>query len=96
MAILSYTTVREGLRAARAIREGKLPTPDEIAAAPRLSSWAVVDAETCFPRLVGEVHNHPHLADGWCTTSVVLAMDPDGQWARKISRLYRLSDPLAL
>lgn len=96
MVILSDKTVRDGLRAACAIREGKLPTTDEIAAAPRLSGWAIVDAETGFPRLVGVVHNHPRLANGWCTTSVVLAMDPDGRWARTMSRLYHLSEPLGL
>jgi hypothetical protein len=94
MARLTAEVLRDGLRAAADIRNGKLPTPNELEVAPVLSQWAVAEDVSGLPRLVGSVRRHPLLGSGWCTTSVVLAMAPDRTWARTISRLYRLAEPL--
>ena len=45
-------------------------------------------------RLIGVVSGHPSIADGWCTTSVVLAADEAAGWARTVSRYYRLGPRL--
>lgn len=95
MVHLSRETVRVGLQAALAIRTGKLPTQAELEQAPQISQWAWTDAEAGVPRLFGWVEGHPELGTGWCTTSVVLAMDMERSWARTVSRLYRLAEPLS-
>ena len=87
MARLTDQMVKSGLRAAIAIRNGNLPTEAELDAAPVLSHWILADAGSGFHRLVGVVHGHPLLGPGWCTTSVVLAMNADYSWARTVSRL---------
>lgn len=94
MVPLSRETVRNGLQAALAIHTGKLPTQAELEKAPQMSSWTWTD-EVGAPRLFGWVEGHPKLGTGWCTTSVVLAMDKDRRWARTVSRLYRLAEPLS-
>ncbi|MET0436247.1 MAG: DUF6634 family protein [Devosia sp.] len=95
MVRLSRKTVRDGLQAALAIRTGKLPTKAEIEQAPQISKWAWTANDAGFARLFGWVEGHPRLGTGWCTTSVVLAMDTERRWARTVSRLYRLAEPLS-
>ena len=90
----SSETVSAGLRAAIHLKEGHLPAEADLQAAPLLSGWALVAEPPSLHRLVGVVSGHPIIADGWCTTSVVLVIDPQRQWARTISRLYRLKQPL--
>jgi hypothetical protein len=94
MTRLTTQAVRDGLRAAAEIRNGKLPSPADLAAAPILTHWALTEDGSGLPRLVGVVRGHPLLGSGWCTTSTVLAMAPDATWARTVSRLYRLDEPL--
>ncbi|MCF1742051.1 DUF6634 family protein [Paradevosia shaoguanensis] len=94
MSLLTRDTVLAGLRAARRIQQGHLPTQAELAAAPVLSNWVLAEEPGNLFRLAGMVSGHPLLADGWCTTSIVLVMDPDRNWARTVSRLYRLEKPL--
>ena len=94
MARLTAEALRDGLRAAADIRKGKLPSGAELVAAPVLSQWAVTKDVSGLPRLIGSVRDHPLLGNGWCTTSVVLAMASDRTWARTVTRLYRLAEPL--
>jgi len=91
---LTRDTVMAGLQAARHIQQGHLPTEADLAAAPVLSNWVLADEPGNLFRLAGMVSGHPLLADGWCTTSIVLVMDPHRKWARTVSRLYRLEKPL--
>ena len=94
MSRLSRETLAAGLRAALRIQEGELPTDADLAAAPRLEGWAIEEVEANLYRLVGVVTGHPTVADGWCTTSVLLVIDENRKWARTVSRLYRLGRPL--
>lgn len=91
---LSIETLSAGLRAALRIQEGQLPTDDEVRAAPLLSDWALEEVSPNLVRLVGFVSGHPLLPDGLCMTSVVLVIDTNRNWARTVSRLYRLTQPL--
>jgi hypothetical protein len=94
MSILPRETVIAGLEAARKIKEGHLPTNEDLSDAPILADWALGDSSNDLVRLVGWVTGHPLLDDGWITTSVLLAIDPERKWARTVSRLYRLDKPL--
>ena len=96
MAKLTITAVQEGLRAAIDIRNGNLPIEAQLDEAPVLSQWVLSEVGSGLHCLVGIVSGHPLLDPGWCTTSVVLVMDPHHRWARTVSRLYRLAEPLAL
>lgn len=42
---------------------------------------------------IGEVTGHPHIPDGWITTSRVIEVADDRSWMRTKSRVYRLEDP---
>jgi hypothetical protein len=44
--------------------------------------------------LVGRVTGHPLQGDRKIATSPVWFADPDGTWARTLSRYYRLAPPL--
>ena len=94
MNVLTREAVIAGLEAARKIKEGELPTEEDLANAPTLTGWAFSDKPNDLVRLIGWVNNHPLLGDGWITTSVVLAIDPKRKWARTVSRVYRLGTPL--
>lgn len=95
MSRLSQETLVAGLRAARRLHKGELPTNADLAAAPLLEGWALEEVAPGLFRLVGVVTGHPLLADGWCSTSVLLFIAADRTWARTVSRLYRLGMPLA-
>lgn len=76
------------------IRRGEAPTADELAAAPRLDFWWVVDEGPVLV-LQGVVTGHPHLADGALIgTSPLLWLAADRAAARTLSRFYRLGPPL--
>jgi len=72
------------------IRSGQAPTPEELAAAPRLDFWCIV-FDNAFPVFHGVVTGHPHLADGaMIGTSPILWISEDRTAARTVSRWYRL------
>ena len=91
---LSKEAIMAGLYAAMKLRDGELPTDAELSGAPFLTGWVLVEASGGFYRLGGFVSGHPKLVDGWCWTSIVLYIEPNRRWARTVSRLYRLGDPL--
>lgn len=66
------------------------PTPEDLAMAPILSPWHPIFTLGAEPLLWGHVHGHPILGARWITTARLIALDPDGQWARTFSRWYRL------
>ena len=92
MVRLSEEAIQAGLLAARKLRDGELPTEAELASAPVLNGWILVEDPGEIVRLGGFVSGHPILADGWIWTSILLFMEPNRQWARTVSRLYRLGD----
>lgn len=94
MSPLSHETIAAGLQAAMRIREGELPTNADLAAAPRLEGWAIEEVLPGLFRLVGVVSGHPEIADGWCSTSVLLVLDQHRGYAWTVSRLYKLGKPL--
>jgi hypothetical protein len=59
--------------------------------APVLRHWRIVDDVI----LLGEVSGHPHIPDGWMTTSRIVELAGDRSYARTQSRLYRLEDPVS-
>jgi hypothetical protein len=64
-----------------------------LAKAPLLEDWT----PTVTPlgvHLVGRVNGHPLQGDRKIATSPVWFADPDGTWARTLSRYYRLGRPL--
>lgn len=76
------------------IHRGEAPTPDELAAAPRLDFWCVVMAGP-LPALAGVVTGHPSLRQGAkIVTSNLLWISDDCRAARTVSRFYRLGVPL--
>ena len=58
--------------------------------APVLRHWRVVEDVI----LLGEVSGHPHIPDGWMTTSRIVEFADDRSYAWTQSRLYRLEDPI--
>ncbi|MHA3980825.1 DUF6634 family protein [Halovulum sp. GXIMD14794] len=75
---------------------GTAPAPDTLAAAPLIDPWQVaVSPHAPVATLLGSVTDHPRLPDGPIDTSVLLALDPQGRWARTLSRWYRLGTPYA-
>jgi hypothetical protein len=66
------------------------PSAADLAAAPELDLW--VPQVSFIGELVldGEVRAHPILGDEAITTSPIIALNPDGSWARTVSRWYRL------
>ena len=94
MGRLSNEMLLAGLSAAIKLSEGVLPTEAELADAPLLTGWVLGQEQGGYSQLGGFVSGHPILDDGWCWTSVVLYLEPNCRWARTVSRLYRLGDPL--
>jgi hypothetical protein len=94
MSRLSRETIAAGLKAAVRIQHGELPTAADLAMAPRLEGWAIEEVSPGLFLLVGVVSGHPRVADGWCSTSVLLVLDKHRKYARTVSRLYKLGKPL--
>jgi hypothetical protein len=72
---------------------GRPVSPILLAKAPILEDWL----PTVTPlgvQLVGRVSGHPLHGDRAIATSPVWFADPDGGWARTLSRYYRLGPPL--
>ena len=92
-------TLRERMSDARdalaRIHRGEAPTVEELAAAPRLDFWGVVEIQDTFA-LVGVVTDHPNLRQGAkIVTSTLLWASEDWSAARTVSRFYRLGVPLS-
>lgn len=68
------------------------PSSSMLTDAPLLRDWMAAlhpDGTLC---LVGIIAGHPDLADGKTAyTSLLLALDPNGRWARTLSRWYQLT-----
>jgi hypothetical protein len=94
MSSLSRETLAAALKEIVRIRTGFVPGPAELADAPILSHWTAETLPGGGLYLVGEVSGHPRTADGWCTTSVILAIDVRAGWVRTINRYYRLGPSL--
>lgn len=72
-----------------------LPSPEVLADAPVLRDWAAALEPSGVPCLVGTVTGHSMLEDGRrICTSMLIALDPGGTWARTWSRWYRLDGTL--
>jgi hypothetical protein len=61
--------------------------------APLLEDWAPAVTPQGV-QLIGHVTGHPQLGDRAIATSPVWFADPNGAWARTLSRFYRLGPPL--
>lgn len=82
------------------VQNGEPPTIDELATAPLITRWEIkplLDRETerqlGYPpmQIWGYFEGHPFLpAEEYAHTSPVLQVDPEWQWARCASRVYRL------
>lgn len=72
------------------------PTADELAKAPLLEDWSLedMDDEDDLPAVIGRVYGHDFAPDGSpMIAGECFAMDPELQWVRTMSRLYRLGQP---
>ncbi|MBI5162843.1 MAG: hypothetical protein HY985_02960 [Magnetospirillum sp.] len=73
---------------------GRFPAIADIANAPRIDGYSIVGAAS--PCLAGVVTGHPHLGDGHLIVSSELwVISPEQEWARTLSRTYRLGRPRA-
>jgi hypothetical protein len=73
------------------LASGWRPDATMLAEAPVIEDWYADHypgtRDVC---LVGKVTGHPVLGNKFVTTSPVMAIDPQFQWARSHSRFYRL------
>lgn len=68
-------------------------SPNLLQKAPLLTDWVpAVTPEGV--KLIGRVTGHPRLGDCAAATTPLWFADPDGAWARSLSRFYRLGPPL--
>lgn len=75
---------------------GWRPTSAELASAPTIDSWFVVEASDDSIRLMGKVSGHPNPNVGrspLTMTSILLWLAEDSGWARTASRYYFLGRP---
>lgn len=73
------------------------PTPEELAEAPILELWALLDVgdPDKLPTAVGSVYGHPFAKDGsLLVADECFAMAPDQTWVMTMSRLYRLGETM--
>lgn len=72
---------------------GKGPTAEALAESPLLVNWQIImmAGRLC---LAGEVSGHPKLKDDFITTSHLVFLSPGLDWARTMSRFYRLGSSL--
>jgi hypothetical protein len=74
------------------LRQRGQPHAGDLRAAPNLDQWTVVMTPLGM-RLTGIVSGHPLLGDRRVMTSALWIADPKAQWARTLSRYYRLGEP---
>lgn len=76
------------------IARGEPPTPAELAAAPVLEAWSIVEVRG-YKALSGVVRGHPRRRSGaLIRTSPLLWLSHDGTCARTCDRWYRLAASL--
>lgn len=83
--------VRRAWLALEAAEKG--PTAEVLAESPLLVNWQIImmAGRLC---LAGEVSGHPTLKDDFITTSHLVFLSPGLDWARTMSRFYRLGSTL--
>ena len=72
---------------------GRPVSPFMLQNAPFLEDWAPAITPQGV-QLIGHVRGHPLLRDCAAVTTPLWFADPDGGWARSLSRFYRLGSPL--
>jgi hypothetical protein len=75
------------------LERGRPVPPVLLQKAPLLTDW-VPALTPQGVQLIGRVTGHPLLADCTAATTPLWFADPDGAWARSLSRFYRLGPPL--
>lgn len=71
------------------------PSEHDLAGAPTLNYWRPHITRHGAPILWGMASGHPTLAEGWITTSQLVAIDANRAWARTASRWYVLAQPFS-
>jgi Family of unknown function (DUF6634) len=85
------TRLRALIADLKRLASGWRPDATMLAKAPVIEDWyADHYPDTRDVCLVGKVTGHPILGDKIVTTSPVMAIDPQYQWARTHNRFYRL------
>lgn len=77
---------------------GKQPSPEQLAAGPRLDDWVVKirrgPGGEFEMTLQGRVTGHRRMLDGTeATTTPVIWLDRKHKWARTLNTLYALGEP---
>jgi hypothetical protein len=75
------------------LERGRSVSPVVLQKAPLLEDWAPAITPQGV-QLIGHVTGHPLLGDCAAVTTPLWFADPDGGWARSLSRFYRLGPPL--
>jgi hypothetical protein len=75
------------------LERGRPVSPLVLQKAPLLEDWEPAITPQGV-QLVGHVTGHPLLGDCAAFTTPLWFADPDGGWARSLSRFYRLGPPL--
>jgi len=75
------------------LERGRAVSPNLLQKAPRLTDWVPAITPQGV-QLIGRVIGHPRLGDSIAATTPLWFADPDGAWARSLSRFYRLGPPL--
>ena len=71
------------------------PTGGDLATAPFLDRWEVVQDPFDFTIMLGRVTGHPTLRGPAIRTSPLMRLNAQAGWARTFSRFYRLGVPLS-
>jgi hypothetical protein len=75
------------------LERGRPVPPVLLQKAPLITDW-VPALTPQGVQLIGHVTGHPLLGDCAAATTPLWFADPDGAWARSLSRFYRLGPPL--
>lgn len=75
------------------LERGRPVSPVVLQKAPLLEDWVPAITPQGV-QLMGHVTRHPLLGDCAAVTTPLWFADPDGRWARSLSRFYRLGPPL--
>lgn len=80
------------------LEQGWRPSPSELASAPELQKWGILDTGDPLPKIVGDLlelrGSGPAIANGKrVVTHHVLARDSELTWIRDRRDFYRLDEP---